>query len=347
MRPRPLARRAVPVLAGVLVLAGAAACGDGGGGSAPDDAGSSGSSGSPGGAWEELPGPGAPGVRLAEAGGTVVAVAGGELRALEGDRWRPGDPVPGPGAGSGPVVGTGDEVVVPSAGAAWSPEGETWRDVPAAPVAATDALAAGDDVVVVDRAPGGARVATLDLAAADGGDWRPAEPLAATVMAAAAIPGGAVAWTYDEPAARAAQWRLDVATGRWSDLPAPPFDPPGGGSGLVAEGDDRLVATATAGTGAEAAVLDLAGGEWEPIDAPPVPGSSVCPSELHRGGDTTVFVAVCSGDLAVLSGGSWEALEPPPFAGEPGTARGPVLVTGDELLVVAADGSAAARRSLP
>jgi hypothetical protein len=336
MRPWSGVRRAVPCLAGVLALAGAAACGEGDGGGATGAAGSAGSSG---GGWEELRGPESAGAELAEAGGTVVVVAGGELRTLEGDRWLPGEEVPGPGTGSGPVVGTGDEVVVPSAGAAWSPGGETWREVPDSPVVATAAFAAGDELVVVDRAPDEARVAVL---AAGATEWRPAEPLAGTMMAAAAIPGGAVVWTYDEPAAEAGLSRLDAATGRWSELPVPPFDPPGGGSGLAA-GDDRLVATATTGTDSEAAVLDLAGGDWEPIDAPPVPGRAVCPSELQGGGGAVVFVAVCSGEPAVLSGDSWDALPAPPFDG----TNAAVLVTGDELVVVAADGSAAARRPLP
>jgi hypothetical protein len=338
MTARSIRRRAVPFVAGVLALAGAAACGEGDGGGG-GSTGASGSEGSSGGGWEELRGPDAAGIELAEADGTVVVVAGGELRTLEGDRWLPGEEVPGPGTGSGPVVGTGDEVVVPSAGAAWSPSDESWREVPDSPVAATEAFAAGEELVVVDRAPDEARVAVL---AAGATEWQPAEPLAGTMMAAAAIPGGAVVWTYDEPAAEAALSRLDAATGRWSELPVPPFDPPGGGSGLAADGDDRLVATATTGTDSEAAVLDLAGGEWESIDAPPVPGS-VCPSELHQGGGAVVFVAVCSGEPAVLSGGSWEALPAPPFDG----TNAAVLVTGDELVVVAADGSAAARRPLP
>jgi hypothetical protein len=341
VRRRANVRRAAIVLAGVLALVGAAACGEGDGGDSAD-AESSGSE-RPGGGWEELPGPGAGGVELAEAGGTVVAVTGGELRTLEGDRWLPGEEVPGPGTGSGPLVGTDDEVVIPSAGAAWSPSDESWREVPDSPVVATGAFAAGEELVVVDRAPDEARVVILAAGAAE---WRPAEPLAGSVMAAAAVPGGAVVWTYDEPAAEAALSRLDAATGRWSELPPPPFDPPGGGSGLaaeVADGDDRLVATATTGTGSEAAVLDLAGGDWESIDAPPVPGRAVCPSELQGGGGAVVFVAVCSGEPAVLSGGSWDALPAPPFDG----TNAAVLVTGDELVVVAADGSAAARRPLP
>lgn len=338
-------RRLAAVVVGVVAVA-AAACGDDGGAAGPAEA---------AGEWEELPGPGGEDTVLADVGGTVVAAGGGEVRVLDGDEWSAPVPVPGGRTEGGTVVGPGDELVVPAAGAAYEPGAGTWRDLPGGPAPGAVAVWSSGQVVLVGHGAGAggpteAGGPTAGDAAAGGSVPVPG----GTVMAAAPIGGGAVAWTYDEPAAQAALWRLDAGTGRWAPLPEPPFDPPAGGAGLVvegaehagggAEGDGRLVATASGAGEARAAVLDLAGGgEWTPIDPPPVPADVVCPSGLHRGGDATVFAAGCAGDLAVLDGDGWWPLPPAPIE----ATGGEVLVTGGEVVVLAADGSALARRRLP
>jgi hypothetical protein len=216
-------RRVVVAVVGVVALA-TAACGDDGAGAR-----------APARDWEELPGPGSgpAGARLTDVGGTVVAVGVREVRVLEGDGWSPPAEIPNGGTGAAAVAGTDDELFIPTKRVAYEPGSGTWRDLPGdRPGHATAALWTGDEVVVV-RYPIGGGTLICDAAT---GERREVEPPTGRVMAATAAAGGVVAWTSDEDE-QGSLWRLDTGTGRWARLPAPPFDPPEGGAGLVAEGD--------------------------------------------------------------------------------------------------------------
>jgi hypothetical protein len=333
-RRRP--SRVVVAVVGVVALA-TAACGD--------DAGSGGAGGAGARAserdWEELPGPGSgpAGARLADVGGTVVAVEVGEVRVLEGDGWSRPAEIPNGGMGAAAVAGTDDELFLPTDRVAYAPGSGTWRDLPGdRPGRAIAALWTGEAVVVLrDPIDGGTLI--YDPAT---GERREVDPPTGRVRAATAAAGGVVAWTEDDDE-QGSLWRLDTGTGRWARLPAPPFEPPEGGAGLVAEGD-RLVATGFDGYEVRAAVLDLPdGAEWAPIDAPPEPDHQLCGIELHGGEAATVYMVSCSGEMAVLDGGGWRSLPPAPID----AGRGQILVTADELLVSTRDGSALARLRLP
>lgn len=326
-------RRVVVVVVGVVALAAVACGGDEGAGGAEARASER--------DWEELPGPGLgpAGARLADVGGTVVAVEVGEVRVLEGDSWSRPAEIPDGGMGSAAVAGTDDELFMPTDRVAYAPGSGTWRDLPGdRPGRAIAALWTGEEVVVL-RNPIDGGTLIYDPAT---GDRREVDPPMGTVMAATAAAGGVVAWTEDDDE-QGSLWRLDTGTGRWARLPTPPFEPPEGDAGLVAEGD-RLVATGFDGYEVQAAVLDLPdGAEWAPIDAPPEPDHLLCGIELHQGGAATVYMVGCSGEMAVLDGGSWRSLPPAPID----AGGGEILVTADELLVLTRDGTALARLRLP